>query len=220
MISSKIRYKFINRIVNDIYIQQNICSFPINVIEIINSIKNRNIIILSYSKFMKHYGLTKDVTLEILTSDDGCCDNIGNKYVIYYNDLIDLPQERINWTIAHELGHILCNHYSDKTKIYNSNLSEIEYKFLEKEANYFASVLLSHSAILSQLNIHNAYEIQFFCNLSKQASQYRYKNYLQTKQNISFTSSDRYIIRNFKNYIDEKNNDYEEHLNFMSSFRR
>ncbi len=220
MISSKIRYKFINTIVNDIYIRQNICSFPINLIDVINSLDIK-IKVLSYSQFMYFYNIPREVVFDILTSDDGCCDYLSGKYVIYYNDLNNLPKERINWTIAHELGHILCNHYKySGTKLFNSNLSEIEYEFLEKEANYFASMLLSHSSVLLQLDIHNPYEIEIFCNLSKQASKFRYENYLRWKKFNNLSSSDRYIIRNFQKYIDLKKQEYIEHLDFINLFNK
>ena len=58
MISSKIRYKFINTIVNDIYIRQNICSFPINLIDVINSLDIK-IKVLSYSQFMYFYNIPR-----------------------------------------------------------------------------------------------------------------------------------------------------------------
>lgn len=220
MIFSKIRYKYINRIVNDIYIKQNICSFPINIINIINSLKDIKIKVISYSEFMKRYNLTKEMVFEALSSEDGCCDNFGDKYAIYYNDLNNLPQERINWTIAHELGHILCKHYNNRTRIFRNELSDEEYNFMECEANYFASMLLAHSAILLKLNIHNPYEIEVFCNLSSQASRYRYRNFKKWTSYDFITSSDRCITRNFKEYIDSKNQDYQEFLAFKQAFYR
>lgn len=218
MTFSKIRYKYIHQIINDIYIQQNISSLPIDIINVINSIQDKKIKVISYSEFMKFYNLSVNEVYGALTSDDGCCDCLGDKYVIYYNDLIELPKKRIYWTITHELGHILCEHYNNRTRIFRNDLSDEEYNFMESEANYFASTFLAHPAILSQLEIHNSHELEIYCSLSKQAAEYRYSTLKRWTNYNYLTSSDRYIIRNFKEYIESKMGDFQEHLRFINSF--
>lgn len=218
MTFSKIRYKYINQIINDIYIKQNIKSFPIDIINVLNSIQDKKIKVISYSEFMKFYNLSQHMVYDALSSDDGCCDRLGDKYVIYYNDLIELPKKRIYWTITHELGHILCKHYNNRTRIFKNDLSDEEYDFMESEANYFASNLLAHPAILTQLEIHNSYELEIYCNLSKKAAEYRYSTFKNSTSYNYLTSSDRYIIRNFNEYIKSKMGDFQEHLKFINSF--
>lgn len=220
MIFSTIRYKQIHRIVNDIYINLYISSFPIDIITIINLFEN--IKILSYSQFMKRYKHSYTETLEILNSKEGCTyyDPAKDNYVIFYNDLDTTLTGRIYWTIAHELGHIMCGHHIEDTSVKNHSLSEEKYKVVECEANYFASIFLAHPAILSELNIHNPYEIEIFCNLSTEASKYRYENFKKWTRYNFMISSDRLITRNFKDYIDSKNQDYQEHLAFIQAFYR
>ncbi|CAI3203090.1 ImmA/IrrE family metallo-endopeptidase [Clostridium neonatale] len=220
MIFSTIRYKQIHKIVNDIYINLYISSFPIDIITIINLFEN--IKILSYSQFMKRYKHSYTETLEILNSKEGCTyyDPVKDNYVIFYNDLDTTLTERIYWTIAHEFGHIMCGHHIEDTSVKNHSLSEEKYRVLECEANYFASIFLAHPAILSRLNIHNSYEIEVFCNLSSQAARYRYENFKKWTRYNFMMSSDKHIIHNFEGYIDSKNQDYQEHQAFIQAFYR
>jgi len=213
-----IRYDYIKRIVNDIYIKLAITKFPINIIEIINSF--HNIKIVSYHQFMINNNLTKEETFEILTSDEGCTDYFKplNRYIIYYNDLGDKSEERIRWTLTHELGHILCSHYCENTKIFSEGLTEIEYKFKESEANHFTGLLLSNPIILNKLNIRSSYDIEIYCALSYEASKYRFDNYKKWCKYKIMNSSDRRIIRNFQIYLDTQKSEYEEFIRFKNSF--
>ncbi|MGN0144454.1 MAG: ImmA/IrrE family metallo-endopeptidase, partial [Clostridium sp.] len=195
--------------------------FPININEIISSMKDYKIKVLPYSTVMHKYNLTKEETFEMLTSKDGCTIRKREKYVIYYNDIDnEYPDGRIRWTIAHELGHIFCKHFDNKkTKISQDDvLSDKEYSFMEKEADYFASMFLSHSAVLSKINVNNPREIESFCDLSSEASINRFKN-LKTWNKYNFTIySDKIILRNFQNYIEGKINDYKEYVAFIQAF--
>ncbi|WP_297426280.1 ImmA/IrrE family metallo-endopeptidase [Clostridium sp.] len=214
-----IRYKHIKNLVNDLYIKFNIYRFPIDIKEIISSFDN--IKIVSYHQFMLKYNLTKEETFELLSSEEGCTDYCKslNRYIIYYNDLYYKSEERIKWTITHELGHILCEHYCNKTRLFCEDLTENEYKFREAEANHFTGLLLSNPIILDMLNVKSAYDIEIYCALSSEAARYRYDNYKKWRKNKFISSSDRCIIRNFKNYIAEQQQNYQEFIGFMNSFR-
>lgn len=213
-----IRYSHIKSIVNDIYIKQKLSKFPINIKEIINSFNN--IKIVSYHQFMHRYDLTKEKTFELLSSDEGCTDYCKslNKYIIYYNDIDSKSDERIRWTLTHELGHILCNHYSKNTRIFCDELTEDEYKFREAEANYFTGLLLSNPIILHELNIKSSRDIEVFCALSSEAARYRYDNYKKWCKNKILNSSDICILKNFQEYLKSQKLEYQEFIRFMSSF--
>lgn len=213
-----IRYDHIKRIVNDIYIKLNIIQLPIDVIEIISSF--HNIKIVSYHQFMINHNLTKEETFEMLTSNEGCTDYFKklDRYIIYYNNLDFKSDTRIRWTLTHELGHILCGHYSEDTKIFSKDLTEAEYKFKESEANYFAGLLLSNPIILDKLRIRSSYDIEIYCALSSEAAKYRFDAYNKWCKHKITTSSDRYILRNFQNYLNTKQVEYEEFISFMNSF--
>lgn len=214
----KIRYKYINRIINDLYISLGLREYPVDAFKLLASFPNVSVV--SYSQFMNDFNLTIEQIFTYFTSNDGCCDYKPSldKYLIYYNDITIHNKNRIMWTIVHELAHICCNHYHLSNTLLNNYSDNEIYDFKEHEANYFTSVFLAHHAILYQLNIHNSYEIEVFCNLSSEAAKYRYKNYLAWTSYNFLTSSDRYIVRNFKKYIDSMNGDYQEHLAFVQSF--
>ena len=216
----KIRYKYINRVVNDLYISLGINQYPININKVLTFF--HNVSVVSYSQFMKDFNLTVEQTFYYLNSKDGCClyKPSLDKYMIYYNDITIHNKNRIKWTIIHELAHICCGHYHLNNNILENYSDNEIYDFKEHEANYFTSMFLAHQAVLLNLNIHNAYEIEVFCNLSTKAAKYRYKNFLKWTSHNFMTSSDRYIVRKFEKYIDSKNQDYQEHQAFIQAFYR
>lgn len=213
-----IRYKYIKDIVNNIYLKLNIAEFPIDIINIIRSFDN--IAIVSYHQFMIRFNLTKEETFGILNSDEGCTDYKKDldRYIIYYNDLDNKSEERIRWTLTHELGHILCCHYSADTKIFSGRLTESDYKFREAEANYFTSLLLSNPIILHKLSIRSSYDIEVYCALSSEAARYRFDNYKRWRKNVILSKSDVRIIQNFQNYLNTKTQEYQDYIAFMRSF--
>lgn len=209
-----IRYKLIHQIVNDIYINSNITQFPVDILSIIKSFST--ITIVSYSTYAKNHNLTNEELLNCFTSDDGfsVLSKSKDKYIIFFNDFIDNSKQRMRWTIAHELGHILCKHHLFN----NDNFSDEEiYSFKEREANHFSSMILAHSVVLNELSLISSKEIEFYCDLSSAAAKFRFDNH---KRYCRYsTSSDRYIIRNFKEYTDARNQDYQEHLAFLHAFQ-
>lgn len=67
----KIRYKYINRVVNDLYISLGINQYPIDVNKVLASFPDVSVV--SYSQFMKDFNLTVEQTFYYLNSKDGCC---------------------------------------------------------------------------------------------------------------------------------------------------
>ena len=65
---------------------------------------------------------------------EGVCVRSGGRYVILYSPGWDIP--RVNYTLAHELGHIILGHTGEGD---------------EREANAFACALLVHGAPLREI---------------------------------------------------------------------
>lgn len=209
------RYAFISKTVNNIYIDNSINKFPVNIESVLKSFEN--IKVKNYSDLMLDFNLTASQTIKYLSSNDGCCVKkiSDNRFIIFINDLTYISDSRKLWTVVHELGHIVLNH----ADINISNYSESEiYEFKEHEANYFTSLFLAHPAVLKEMDIRSARDIEVFCNLSKEAANYRYKSYKNYKSKGFLKASDKIIIENFKKFIGEKNNDYIEYKNFMNAF--
>lgn len=209
-----IRYAYIKNIVNKLYLTYKINNYPIDISNFLRSFDN--IKVVNYSQFMYDFNLTASKTIEMLSSDEGCCTykRSQDRYLIYLNDLEYKCDARKLWTVVHELGHIFLNHYNllDKDKYDKDEL----YKFKEKEANYFTSIFLAHPLILKELNIKSSRHIEHFCGLSEEAAEYRYTSYLRNK-NYGYCKGNDTIISNFKSYFEKQNGEYREYLNFMES---
>jgi len=159
---------------------------------------------------MKKYKLTSREVIDHFGSDEGCTIYKSNKkrFIIFYNDLTDYSKciERRRWTLAHELGHVLLSHHAitNKTKIFRCGLSDAEYEWMEAEANNFASHLLANPQILDKLNIKGQKDISLICNLSDEASKYRFQGYLNWCKHKYKNSQDVIILSQFNNFINMK----------------
>lgn len=91
-------------------------------------------------------------------------------YITIYNERF--PNERIRWTLAHEIGHIILGHLTDfeETKIFRSGLTDEKYGVLEQEAHAFASELLTPSVPLMACRMTECNNIQKICLISKEAA--------------------------------------------------
>lgn len=116
---------------------------PISIKKIIRSFPN--LYLQKYSTFAKQRELSFDDVILFTNSEEGCLWMKGDgNYLILYNDQMN-NSGRIRFTLAHELGHYLLKHNekSKKTLLPRNGLSDKEYDFFEKEANYFARRLLA-----------------------------------------------------------------------------
>lgn len=98
----------------------------------------------------------------------------SNLYTTVYDDRIR-PLERITYTLAHELGHIILGHLDDfeKTSLSRGGLTEAEYKVLEEEADFFAAELLAPISIVKDLSITKPEPLRHIFKLSIKASDNR-----------------------------------------------
>lgn len=116
--------------------------------------------------------LIRKRNLSVLTAQtDGLTFYAGAEPVILYSEAC--TPERIRFTIAHELGHIVLGHVapgSVTTK--NRGLSPGDSQ-QETAANQFAARLLAPACVLWGLDLHTADEIAAACRISKKAAQFR-----------------------------------------------
>ena len=86
-----------------------------------------------------------------------------------------MTKRRIRWTLAHELGHIVLNHFDEfeDTRLSQTGLTEEEYGVLDVEANVFASELLCSPAMVGLLpeRERNTDYISNLFFISKQAAE-------------------------------------------------
>lgn len=143
-----------NNVVAEAYdfVEKNIKIFPI---DIINIIRKFNWGLITYEQMAINNNCKIEDICECLGTDGYSIYN-GKNYTIAYNNTIK-SQGRINFTLAHEIGHIILNHHKDfeVTEVLGDNFSKEEYKILENEANCFARNILAPSPLVNKLSFFN-----------------------------------------------------------------
>lgn len=177
---------------------------PISPLNILHNIGANVISYTDGRHIIKGFGLDLNYM-----SDDGFSINIGDHWLVFYNEKVR-PIERIRFTLAHELGHILLNHeltpqhttfgetfYTDC----GTSKPQIEY-----EADIFASRLLAPAVVLHQLGVTTADEIQNLCCISKQAAEHRASRMRELNQRDKYKTSplERVVLNNFEEFIRNK----------------
>lgn len=94
---------------------------------------------------------------------DGYTISAENAYIVLYDNNTECSEERLNWTLAHEIGHIYLDHKIDGPQ-------------QEIEAHWFAAELLAPELIIRQIakTIRvNPFALQYLFNISFEASSKR-----------------------------------------------
>lgn len=156
--------------------------------------------LVPYSTFMKDTGLTYKETIKYFDTEDACADYETNTKtnVIFFNDIDKsrLENNRVRWSIAHELGHIvLGHHFNKRTRLFRNSLSNKEYNQFEEEADMFASYILVPYIILSYQNIKNKHDISNICKISPTAARYRYNDFIIWLRRKRIEEYDKEIFR-------------------------
>lgn len=112
--------------------------------------------------------------------------------------------ERKRFTVAHELGHILCGHVG-KFELVNREPSPRDNP-VEQAANVFASRLLAPACVLWGCGVRCADDIMKLCQISKTAAEYRMERIKVLLYKNKFLSSplERRVYAQFEEFI-EKN---------------
>lgn len=116
--------------------------------------------------------LIRKRNLSMLTAQtDGLTFYAGAKPVILYSEVCS--PERIRFTIAHELGHIVLGHVVPGSITTKNREPSPRDSPQETAANQFAARLLAPACVLWGLDLHTADEIAVACRISKKAAQFR-----------------------------------------------
>lgn len=145
-----INWDEIRKIAYGILDNSSIMTFPFSIYKLLTSFNN--IKLVSYSDVMKTNSREQTDKLFPLEAQTV---KKGNKYYIFYNDSYKNSDPRIRFSLAHELGHVSLNHFSnaynlnDIQTISKKTMSDKEYENSEIEANFFASELLSPKVLIN-----------------------------------------------------------------------
>ncbi|WP_435633953.1 ImmA/IrrE family metallo-endopeptidase [Levilactobacillus brevis] len=144
----KINWFFINHIAHSAIAELNITRFPVPIFSLLS--EQEDVVLCPYSKLKDEENMTDTEIVHKLTkSIEGSTIYRSNKFFIFFNDDTGRKSpQRIRYTLAHELGHILLGHFTGDDAVLSRNslsngLPKKVYNQLEKEANAFASEFLS-----------------------------------------------------------------------------
>lgn len=197
-----IRYAYINQQILKTYLSLNSITFPINLKNIIENITSCRY--LSYQQFSQRYHCSIDDVIKLCESEFGCSFYYAptDHYLILCNESTENNNtpERQRWTLAHELGHIICNHHriSIANRDSESHSSKIASSEYESEADYFAAMLLSPFPLFKLLNITSVADTRNTFDLSNEASRIRYEQYLKWCRTKFKTAWENDMIRVYK----------------------
>ena len=99
----------------------------------------------------------------------------GNQWYIVYNDNCTVEDAR--FTIAHELGHVFLGHPMQRTKYGGVNSFESKPQ-AEKQADMFATRILSPMCVLHEIGVSSAIEIAQYCRIPVDVAKKRWSRML------------------------------------------
>ena len=200
---TKPRYSLIIYWIRRLFQSNSINTFPFQVRQLL---KNYDVKIFRYSTLADNSNYTVDDIVDIIGSEDGETFYLPkNKlYLVTYNDVC-LSAERRRWTLAHELGHIVLQHFQLFPLSESAmgaglfQLSASENRLFEREADFFASELLCSPALLCQIPIKLQVDVSMAFKISNEAAKYAIA---RTIKNREF----------YKNRIDFYNNQFHDFI--------
>lgn len=141
---------------------------------------------------------------EIVARSDGLTFFAGDTPVIMYNETY--TPERIRFTVAHELGHIVLGHVSPGGVTTANREPNPQDNPQETAANQFAARLLAPACVLWGLDLHTSEEIAQTCRISKQAAEFRVSrmNELYSRNRFLTSPLERRLYQRFIPFIKER----------------
>jgi len=177
-----------------------IAAFPVDPIKVIEHFENWHLRgwfdMKTQTKVQDPYNLEKDGAEAKIRIVRGT-----NDYVIVYDERVENSQ-RIRWTLAHEIGHIVLGHldHFEATALNRSGLTDKQYGVLEVEAHWFAAELLAPKIVIKHFNYHDCREkLSLLCDISGEAVDKRL-NKLKTAE-YKYPEAAFRVLKNFYSYM-------------------
>lgn len=161
---SKPRYSFAKQKADEFLVRIGANALPFNPLK---HLMKMDVNVFTYQEIAKKKGLTVHEVCTLLQSTDGATlykESI-NKYSVAFN--ANTCRGRINWTLAHELGHIVLQHFK---LLESGNITDEIKEILDKEADAFAGEILSPVIVLFFKKHFNAQAIMDACGISYTAA--------------------------------------------------
>jgi len=174
-----------------------ISELPIPIIPILQALEIRVHKYCDSMNYIKNHGLTGVASV----SDGFTVLNHGEVHVFFDDTIL---RYRIRFTLAHELGHIICGHLTPATPITMRNKEPSgDDPPEEVQANTFASRLLAPACVLHELKAYSADEIADICQLSTKCSKVRARRMAELVQRDRFYTDplERQVYKQFEQFI-------------------
>ena len=148
-------------------------SYPTSAINLLPFMKNCEII--EYRTFARASGVSIQEIAMLMQSQDGCTtyDRVNDRYLIAVNT--DRMPARVEWTIAHEIGHVVAGHLLEFDSPHLPRK-----RYLEEEADYFAANFLAPLYAICLLRVTSQQDLQKKFGLSRTAAYRRWEEYQQS----------------------------------------
>ncbi len=173
----KARYNKVYEEVSEFINEQSMITYPLDFEKLKSLIEGKGWFLVPYKSTDEDYKI----------SHDGYSKYIGNDFYIHYN--IENINERICFTLGHEIGHIILNHhfeFKEHLLCSNPNVN----KAIEQEADVFSRNLLCPAPIVEYVRslgyFVSAYDVTYMFNISMKCAKVRMEEYLfnQDLQNV------------------------------------
>ena len=197
------RFDFVTKTAYDFLLECGYSRFPISPFDVLKQLEDY-LECLPWSEAKKilksddpfHLRQQKAEARTIRMRGDG-------RYWIVYDDVTVNSDERISWTIMHEIGHILLGHLVDfgETALDRGGLTSEKYGVLEVEAHYFAAEFLMPTALLKYFSDITVDEISLLFGVSEPAAQKKYDRVFKATY-LPASEYDQKLIRNFYDFLD------------------
>lgn len=151
VVLSNARYEQIKRIVVQMFEEHGVRSVPISGFEIDNRM---GISVIPYSAFTP-----SKRELALAFSEDGFSGYENGEYRIAYNDDPSKPYGRVNFTLLHELGHVVLGHTEGS-------------ELADKEADFFAKFAQCPPVLIHKLELSDVGGIMSHFDISYGAASY------------------------------------------------
>lgn len=138
---------------------------------------------MTYEALSALSGKSHDEIIKACESYDGCTKfepSTGRYLILVNNSKRNIASEdRIRWTTAHELGHIVCGHFEELSGAHSGKVqsSDICSSEMEEEADAFAASLLAPLPVLCKIGVRDVRDIKKGFGLSQVAAEHRWAEF-------------------------------------------
>lgn len=207
-IPSKPRFDYVRDRAYWLLLELGVSEFPVSPWDIIAEYSN-NIRCLSWSELHDHFDDPDPFHLAFSGADARVIKK-GDQFIIVYDDIgvsshgIKPSNQRIRWTLMHEIGHIFLLHLNhfDAARLDRGGLSDEEYGVLEIEANFFAAEMYIPTALFKFFSDSTPADLMVLCDISPDAAKRRHRALFENTYHPN-SALDNAILRNFNDFIEE-----------------